>query len=298
MSKTASVVYWRELFPPSRLLILPRTVAIMAVGQVFSKAEVNGHNVALMLIVTAFWSMLYALNEAVDLLVESSKRVPVWIWAVLIGHMALLLALVFILSPATGWIAALMLLSQVLYTVPGLRVKRFWIPTSAIRGVINPYLRLHAGAVLGFSAVPVLISAIVLLLSFGAYIMDKFSKAERDLELGHQRLPIWTFQLGAACSMLGVLGMYLGWISEVSQTGYPFPILFILCNMALGFALWYWYYIPGSVRGKRWRKSAVSILPALVHLLDKPKEEVRDLLKYAAVCLVLMVIELTLCGHT
>jgi hypothetical protein len=299
MPKATQVVGWRELFPTIRLYGLPKATVLVLVGLLFSGARCDSRSIMVVAGVTVLWLALYAYNEATDQHCEEGRRVAPTCWTLFLGGALACVWIIWSLSPLAGKLAGIMFAGQILYSTPGLRLKRWWIPSLFVRGFVNPLCRIYGGAVLGTGSVPPDILAIGLTLHVSSYICSKQIRQRHDRNQGYEALPGWLARLGGPSTLIGVIGMFWLWVNMARTYQYPFPGVLTFCVASLSFSVWYWYYNPDTERwSARLREWVATHSPRGLRLLDKPKDQSRDFWPYMAVILVIMTVDLLVRFHT
>ncbi len=227
---------WRQLLPSHRLPVIAKTPILVAVGVYMAGGQFNQLRVALTMIVTAaLWTVLYAINESTDLAREHQVRVAGKKRLLLFGACTLVCAGAFWLSPLAGGVCLLMAGGQLAYCEPPVRLKRFWWAVLLLSGMLNPFLRLQCGALLGNHAISTLTYLVFVSLHLGASIRSRVLQRQRDRKLGYQVAPPRIEWAGMACTGVGLAGAYaLCWQGVL-------PHIFVLfVTIATVFSVYAW----------------------------------------------------------
>jgi hypothetical protein len=205
-SERASWVTVREVLSHLRTPMVAKTALIVCFGAYFAGTTAAWTRVAgAVLVASALWFFLYALNEVWDLVVEKGRPASK-LWTIGLGAALAAIILVSLsISPALALLLLLTTLSQAAYSLPPIRAKRYWWMVLLLSGVLNPVLRLQCGAVLGAHALPALAYAAAVLLHVGGAIRTRLLRRARDAGLGYRTVPEYMRFVGMAASGGGLV---------------------------------------------------------------------------------------------
>jgi hypothetical protein len=199
-----------QLLPAHRLALVAKTPLLAMLGLHVAGGRFAVGTVGLsVLLASALWTSLYALNEATDLALERGIVVEARTRRLLYGLPAAVCLLAFPISSHLGLLLTMMALGQAAYAVPPFRLKRTGWAIYLLGGVVNPVLRLQCGAMWGIHAVPLSIYLWVIALHLGAALRSRELLRERDRRLGYRPAPHCSEALGRACTGAGLLGAFL-----------------------------------------------------------------------------------------
>ncbi|HLK57599.1 MAG TPA: hypothetical protein VKU00_13625 [Chthonomonadaceae bacterium] len=261
-TRTAS---WRQLFPSHRLPVLSKTPLLIALGLTLTGGRFDPRTVGTTMVLFALlWADLYALNEATDLELEQGLQVPrrylipLYLLPCLLCIGALCLSVRLLLP------FGLTMLSQFAYCVPPFRLKRWWWAILLLSGVLNPILRLEAGAVWGAHSIPLLAYVAFVSLHLGAALRARGLQRARDSGFGYAIAPHGCDLTGILCTLIGIAVVFLLCLQGVL----PKQCLYFLIP-CIGFAIYAWSGRAKSMSDLRqgWLWFAVLALIALVILL-------------------------------
>jgi hypothetical protein len=255
----------RQLLPSHRLPVIAKTPILILVGVYIADGEITSRQVLLtMLLAACLWTVLYAVNEATDLVAEHGYRVEPQTRVGLIASAAGICLIGAAVSPNLGLLLTLMALGQIAYSVPPLRVKRTWWAVLLLSGVLNPILRLECGVIWGTHAIPVPAYAVFISLHLGAAILSRCLLRRRDARLGYHTAPPRTEWAGMACTGFGLLGAYaLSWAGILPR------FCMVFTTVAVVFSVYAWSGRATSLSRLRrgWLLFALLALLALAMLL-------------------------------
>jgi len=222
--------------PSHRLLAVAKTLILVALGVHLAGGDFQRPTVWLTLLLGGLlWSALYALNEYTDLVAERGYRPHRGLCALLVTVPLLISAGAGSLSPTLLALFLAMIAGQMAYSMPPLRLKRFWWANPLLSGIINPVLRLHCGAVWGTH--PVLWPAYVALICIhlGAALRARLLQRERDRSLGYSVTPPAVNALGFILVLLGFGAMFLLYLEGALP-----PAVMLATVGAMVFAAYAW----------------------------------------------------------
>ena len=229
-------VTWRQLFPTHRLPVLSKTPLLIALGLTLTGGQFELRTVGgAMLLFSLLWASLYALNEATDLALEQGKNVPRSFYFALCLLPCLFCALAGSLSMRLLLPFCITTLGQFAYCLPPFRLKRWWWAILLLSGILNPILRLEAGAIWGLHSIPLLAYAAFVSLHLGAALRARSLQRARDARLGYHVVPTGSDILGVLCTASGVCATFLLCRSLVL----PGPTIWFLIP-CVGIAIYAW----------------------------------------------------------
>ncbi len=200
---------WAQLLPAHRLPVIAKTPIMVALGVYMAGGQFNQPGVGLTMIVTAaLWTILYAINEATDLMHEHQMLVARKMRLLLLTSCGVVCASAGCLSLKLGGLCLLMALGQLAYCMPPIRGKRYWWAVLLLSGMLNPILRLECGALWGTHSVTALGYLVFVSLHLGASTRSRVLLRERDRKLGYRIAPPRAEWAGMACTGTGLLGAY------------------------------------------------------------------------------------------
>lgn len=180
----------RDLVLTSRLLLLPKTFLIMFFG---AFAALNGFPRNILLFLAGFlaigpllWAGLYSLGNYFDIetdkldhrkkdrpLVKGTLReTEILVWSVVFALSGLITA--YTINIHLFFVAIGMVISQILYSAPGFRLKEKLLGDIALVAIINPTLRFLAGWFLFSRSLAVPLFPLIFLWSL--HLMGEFAK--------------------------------------------------------------------------------------------------------------------------
>ena len=234
LERTAAT--WRQILPGHRLPVVSKTALLLALGVFLSGGAFRSGTVGVaMLLASLLWCDLYILNEATDLICERRMTVPRPVLAFLVLLPICLCGAAFALSPAFALPFALMVVSQIAYCVPPLRLKRHWWAIVLLSGTLNPVLRLQCGVAFGIHGLSPLVYAAFIAAHIGASLRARALLRSRDAGFGYGPVPAGAETAGKLCTLAGFVGA-----AELCRTG-AFPPAFVpMLIVAAGFSLYAW----------------------------------------------------------
>lgn len=198
-----------SLVPFDRVLLVSKTPLLVVLGAYVAGAtgELSrvGTTAAL---ASALWLFLYAFNEATDACLERSFSVHPSVAQLLASIAVSLSFFALALSPTLAVLFLTMTVGQFVYSLPPLRLKRYWWFIVLVSGVVNPLLRIECGVVLGDHPVPPLVYAAVLLVHIGGASRTRLLRRDRDRSFGYRVAPDWLRFVGCAAAVLGMVGVF------------------------------------------------------------------------------------------
>lgn len=201
---------WADLLPAHRLPVIAKTPIMVALGAYMAGGQFNQRSVVVTMIVTAaLWTILYAINEATDLMQEHQMPVARKMRLMLLCLCAVVCMIAGCLSLKLGGLCLLMALGQLAYCMPPVRLKRYWWAVLLLSGMLNPVLRLECGALWGTHSVSALTYLVFVSLHLGASIRSRVLLRERDRKLAYCIAPARTEWAGMLCTGTGLLGAYV-----------------------------------------------------------------------------------------
>jgi hypothetical protein len=256
---------WRQLLPSHRLPVIAKTPILILVGVYIADGDFTSRQVLLtMLLAACLWTVLYAVNEATDLIAEQGYRVEPGTRAIFVVTGIGICLLGTAVVPRLGLLLTLMALGQITYSVPPLRVKRHWWAVLLLSGILNPVLRLECGVIWGTRPIPVGAYAVFVSLHLGAAILSRCLLRRRDTRLGYHTAPQHFERVGMVCTGLGLLGAY-----ALSWSGILPGFCMLFTTIAVVFAVYAWSGRATSLSRLRrgWSLFALLALSALATLM-------------------------------
>jgi hypothetical protein len=183
---------------------------LVAIGAYLSGASLSTAGVAWTMALTSLlWTLLYALNEATDQTLEENDRAIARLWLPLFcGSLSLSVGAAFIATPL-GAYTALMVLSQAVYCLPPLRLKRWWWGSVLLSGGVNAVLRVQCGALWGDGHPPWIAYLTVVALHLGASMRMRDLVRRLDRRRGYTPAPAWVGIVGRGSTAVGFAGIAL-----------------------------------------------------------------------------------------
>jgi hypothetical protein len=267
MSEEIQFVGLRDLFSWHRLFTTPKTALFIALGVYLTKGNGRSPEVWLaMFLATTLYFLLYIANEAGDSIYEAHLKVYKSTKCVIgIGLVAILIA-----SSWLSWKITLILLGmiifQLIYSLSSIRWKQFWLLSLAIRGFINPLLRIVCGAVFGrIPGVLITISALGVLfaLNVSSALNTAAKQKERNDEHGYQNPPELALWFGKVLGIVGGAGLVGIVIAGILPS---YTIWFITLGIVFFAATWL-SKIPMSRLRKGWGLISVVMTAYTILLL-------------------------------
>ena len=229
--------------PSHRLPVIAKTPFLVMLGYYLAGGTFEGSAIYVtMLLVSSLWALLYMLNEAYDLEIETHGAVSPQTQRVLIGLCLVICIVSAWFSPPLALLQSLMLIGQLIYCQPPLRIKRFWWAAPLLSGLLNPALRIFCGAMWGSHPIAPLAIATCLLIHLGASIRSRVLLRERDRRFGYRIAPPKLEWLGILCTAGGLVSGYLLCRNQLVPT--PF---IIFCPIATLFAGYAWFGNTASI---------------------------------------------------
>jgi len=186
-----------------------------------------------------------------------------------------------------GTLLRCMIVMQLIYSVPPVRLKRFWWFPIIASGIVNPLLRVYYGASLGIHPVPTLLIVLITAAHLAGSIVTREFRRQRDADLGYQSMPE-----GVAVPVIGGLATLVAVVAGLGLVATELlPRSFIVWGCAaLSFGLWYWCYERFSKRADTVVKvlMAIAFLPSLLIVGRWDKRRIRDQWLVLAIAMIAM----------
>lgn len=184
MSGLAAVT---KLLPVKRVGALAKTALLVSVGAYVTGRRLDHDVASSVVLATGLWAVLYALNEASDLVYEQKKRLPRVLFVAL--YLAVVAVVVFSVRENTtfGLLILTMSVSQIVYCV-GPRLKKFWFWALLLSGVVNPILRILAGALVVSDSVLQILPLVIVVHLTGA-MTTRLKNRKKDIVHNYEPIP-------------------------------------------------------------------------------------------------------------
>ena len=190
-------------------MVLAKTPLIVMVGLYLSGGDPAAPEVWFTLLAaTLTWATLYALNESADLEIETGQSADRTLKSALLALLAAIILASIFVSPQLAMIILAMVLVQLAYSLPGLRLKRYWWYVIATSGALNPLLRLECGVIWGHQALPLVCYLALVLVHLGGALQTRILRRERDRLLGYQIIPTDWKGISTIPMVTGILLVY------------------------------------------------------------------------------------------